>query len=394
MAPRSCVARVFGPKMGHGAWFGARESWRARLEPGAHAGGEDFHEELDSEMRTQTLAGLLVLTIGGALTFAGQGARQEVQAYLTGVGFTESDLARLEAGEVLARAEQGGSNDEVVVAGAVKIRARPDRVASYYGQMITYVDGEVTLAFGRFSSPPVLADVQGLSLDSSEVDALKSCRVGDCDLRLGGTGLGTLRSRVNWDAPGYVDEANRVARDAIVRYLTDYQARGDAALVTYDDRAEAVSLRQQWRGILANSTAFYQYLPELRDYLASYPSGRPPGARDVFYWVKEDYGLKPVISVVHAVIYEPPDRTDRVFIVQKQLYASHYYDGSLAVGTVLAATDGTAPVSYLLYGNRSRGDLLKGGFGGLRRTVARRQAQSAAVQTMGTIKRVLEESGR
>jgi hypothetical protein len=77
-------------------------------------------------------------------------------------------------------------------------------------------------------------------------------------------------------------------------------------------------------------------------------------------------------------------------VVQKQLYASHYYDGSLAIATLLDTQDGGRPATYLVYGNRSRGDLLKGGFGGLKRSVARSQARKAAEETLGTIKRVLE----
>ncbi|MDH5237295.1 MAG: hypothetical protein OEW85_06715 [Acidimicrobiia bacterium] len=341
-----------------------------------------------------TLLAMAVAMAGWSIPAAGRDARQEAAEYLTSEGFTSADLARLEAGEVLARASQGASNEEILVAGAVKIRVSLDRVVSYYGQMITYVDGQVTLGFGRFSSPPALADVQGLAFDRGEVDALRTCRVGSCDIRLGGASLAALRSAIDWSQPGYVDEVNRFVRQAAVAYVADYQKRGDAALITYDDRSQAVSLEQQWQSILAHAKQLHRYAPELGDYLRGYPSKNVQGARDVFYWVKENYGMKPVISLVHGVIYQPAETLDRVHVVQKQLYASHYYDGSLAVGTVLGAVEDGAPVSYLLYGNRSRGDLLKGGFGGLMRGVARKQAQSAAEQTLGTIKQVLEQSRR
>ncbi len=108
--------------------------------------------------------------------------------------------------------------------------------------------------------------------------------------------------------------------------------------------------------------------------------------------MKEDYtGLKPVISIVHGVIYIAPEHPERIVVVQKQLYASHYYDGSLAVANIIGTTEGPAPSTYLLYGNRSRGDLLKGGFGGLKRKVARDQAKASAEQTLRTIKSVLEQ---
>ena len=48
--------------------------------------------------------------------------------------------------------------------------------------------------------------------------------------------------------------------------------------------------------------------------------------------------------------------------------------------------------SYLLYFNRSRGDLLKGGFGGLRQRVARGQAKDGAVQTLTLIRDALEKA--
>lgn len=51
-----------------------------------------------------------------------------------------------------------------------------------------------------------------------------------------------------------------------------------------------------------------------------------------------------------------------------------------------------APATYLVYANRSRGDLLKGGFGGLKRSVARSQARKAAEETLGTMKRMLERA--
>jgi hypothetical protein len=319
-----------------------------------------------------------------------QDARQEVTGFLQAVGFRDADATHVHDGHVVARASMPDDR-EIIAVGAVKIRASRDQVLSYYGQMISYVDGKVTIAFGRFSSPPALADVDGLAFDHDEIEQLRSCRVGDCDIRLGGASLNALRSSIDWTANGYAEEVNRYLRRTAVAYITDYQTRGDAALVTYDDRARPVSLRDQWAGILQNARTFQQYTPDLRDYLAQYPARPLPGATDIFYWVKENYGLKPVVSLVHGVVYQPADKPDRVFVVQKQLYASHYYDGSLATGAVVSAIEAGAPVSYLLYGNRSRGDLLKGGFGGLRRTVALRQAETAARQTLTTIKQVLEQ---
>ena len=306
-------------------------------------------------------------------------------------GFTKPDLNTLESGTVIARVIEGTNDTEVMVVAAVKIRATRDQTLAYYGQMIAYVDGTITTGFGRFSKPPRLEDVQKLSLNADDIAQLRSCKPGDCDLRIGGSALTTIRNGIDWGAPDAAAQVNTRVRDAIVKYIAAYMKTGDEALVTYNDREQPVSLRQQWREILAASPYFQQYSAPLREYLTQYPRQTLPGAKDVVYWVQEDYtGLKPVLSLVHGVIYQDPARPDRTVVIQKQLYASHYYDGSLGVAVVLGGSPGTAPVTYLVYANRSRGDLLKGGFGGLRRTAARSQAKSAAEQTLGTIKTVLE----
>jgi len=250
----------------------------------------------------------------------------------------------------------------------------------------------VTKAFGKFGSPPAAADVKDLSLDPDDIAQLKACKRGQCDIRIGGAGLDTLRSSVNWNAPDAAEQVNALVRRTVLGYVSAYMQKGDAALVTYNDRSEPVSLKQQWQSILAGSPYFQQYSPTLREHLEQYPTKALAGATDVLYWVKEDYaGLKPVISIVHAVVYVPPAQPERIVVVQKQLYASHYYDGSLAVASITSTPGSTAPATYLLYANRSRGDLLKGGFGGLKRKVARDQAKKSAEQTLGTIKSVLEQ---
>jgi hypothetical protein len=62
------------------------------------------------------------------------------------------------------------------------------------------------------------------------------------------------------------------------------------------------------------------------------------------------------------------------------------------MANIIQGNENGKPVSYLLYGNRSRGDLLKGGFGGLQGSVAKSQTRKAAVDTLTTIKTMLESA--
>jgi hypothetical protein len=343
---------------------------------------------------------LLVLLVStcfaGALT-EGQGgsgdAQRELREFLATYRVAPSEIAKVETGQVVTAVFDGGADTEIFVAAAVKIRVPRAQVTSYYGQMIAYVDGQVTQGFAKFSSPAALADVRELTFDRSEVDQLKSCRPGNCDIRLGGVTIEKLRSTIDWKAADYVERTNDFVRKAAVDYITAYRARGDAALVTYDDRAQPISLKDQWRGLLGNSPLLRDYAPELAAYLERFPAGALAGGRDVFYWVKEDYGYKPVVSIVHGVVYDPPARPGRTIVAQKQLYANHYFDGSLAVAVLMDTQEGGRPATYLVYANRSRGDMLKGGFGGVRRSSARSMARKAAEETLGTIKRALESAG-
>jgi len=320
----------------------------------------------------------------------------DIAGFLTKTaGFSEADVAALEAGRVISRAQPGTAATEISVLAAVKIRATRERVASYFGQMVKYVDGDITLGFGRFSTPPQLSDVASLTLDREEIDSLRSCKPGNCDLRIGGAAIETIRRAVNWNALNAAEQAQRAVRKALVDYVTAYQARGDRVLVTYNDRSRPVSLAVQWRGIVAGSKYFHQYQPALLDYLTRYPEAALPGGQDIMYWVKEKFaGLKPIISIVHGVVYEAPGGAgaNRTTIVQKQIYASHYYDASVAHSTLAEATEAGRPVTYLVYATRARGDMLKGGFGGLKGGVARSQARKGAEGTLETIKDVLEKS--
>jgi hypothetical protein len=187
---------------------------------------------------------------------------------------------------------------------------------------------------------------------------------------------------------------NAFMRKAAVDYVTAYRARGDDALVTFNDRDTPTNLKEEWAGILKNATTLTARAPELMRYLDLYPAQPLAGAHDILYWIKENYGLKPVISIVHGVVYTPPAQPNRTLVAQKYIYASHYYDASLAVASIVGGMENGSPVTYILYRNRSRGDLLRGGFGGIKGNVARSQARKAAETTLDTIRTQLEAALR
>ena len=340
-------------------------------------------------------AAVCALALASAL--AAQQNAAEVTHYLTDVAkFSPDELASLDAGHVIAATSSSGDVGEISVVGAVRIRASKERVADYFHLLVTYVDGEVTQQIGQFHNPPRPEDVASLTLPDEDVRNLRSCKPGNCDVKLGGAGLAEVQSAINWNAPDAVTQINALARRRLVDYVSAYMRQGDAALVTYNDKSAPVSMNAEWQGLLRNSPNIMTYAPALAQYLAHYPAARLPGGSDFIYWAKEVYAGNPVIHADHMVRWQDPQKSDRITIAQKQIYASHYYNGSLAITTILDSTPaGGTPTSTVIYFNRSRADLLKGGLGGgVKRKVAESQAKSAAEQTLGNMKSALEKTGR
>src|SRR4249920_132372 len=99
---------------------------------------------------------LILVTLPHSQTSA-QGANvpADVSSLLTKVaGFGSTDVASLQAGRVITRTEESPELLEGSVVTAVKIATTKERALDYFRLLVSYVDGQVTLAYGTFSRPP------------------------------------------------------------------------------------------------------------------------------------------------------------------------------------------------------------------------------------------------
>jgi hypothetical protein len=307
--------------------------------------------------------------------------------------FPDDRLQALQRGEVISKAGTSDGDAEAVVVAAVRIAAGKELTAGYFRQIVDFVDGQVTLQHGAIAQPPKMSDVAQLTLSDDERADLRACRPGDCAVRIGAAGARDIGSAVDWNAPDAAAKADVWARGRLLAYVNDYLARGDAALITYNDKSNAVPLAREWAGIIGNSPALKAYAPDLQRYLTGFPKVTLRGVRDELYWDRQEFtGLKPILGVTHIVTWSDPAHPDRILIAQKQIYASHYFFGGLAVTLVLQdPKDVDPPATYVVYANRSRGDLLKGGFGGLRRRMAEQAVTSSAEDMLTSMKKSLEK---
>jgi hypothetical protein len=100
------------------------------------------------------------------------------------------------------------------------------------------------LGAGEFSAPPAVGDLDGLSLERDDIEDLKNCRPGDCELQLPEESMEAARTSIRWNSPDVAEheQVTILAKRGIVRLLKDYGQSGDRALQTYRDKRDPLPI--------------------------------------------------------------------------------------------------------------------------------------------------------
>jgi hypothetical protein len=249
------------------------------------------------------------------------------------------------------------------------------------------------------ASPPAqLADVAALQLERSDIDDLRNCKPRSCDVQLSDDALGRFTREVPWRTPAETDAANRLFREILVDLVNQYRARGDAALMVYQDKREPLSLAEEFRAMIASPPRILERFQPLHQHLLRFPQATAPGAEDIVYWSKEKLGPATIISVTHMAIAALPNHLPVAFgVASKQIYGTHYFDSSLGLTLLLRDDEERAAGSYVIYVNRSRLDALGGFFGGMKRAIVRSRTRAAMSSTLiearGVVERRFQSGG-
>ena len=316
-------------------------------------------------------ASALAMIVCGAAVLPLRGvhaaARPTVPEFARKVGFDAGQVAALERGEIVARVvktEMVAANDtaEVAVVGAVKVDA-PRQAFLDATKDVDRFRNVRHIRIGQVHNPPQAADFTGIEMPPDDVADLKACKPGKCALKLAGPGLAELQAKIDWKAKDVGAQVNRFASERLFGAMTDYMKQGTAAFKPLEDKSTGVSIDEQFKALLGNTPNLIAIYPELSTYLRDFPNAKLASSNDVFYWSLNDFSLKPTITVTHVVSYVPPGSEDAV-VAWKQVYASHYFNGGLAITTY--AKDPAA--TYVLHLDRVRADSLGGAFGGVKRS--------------------------
>jgi len=303
---------------------------------------------------------------GGSFTLA------SLNSYLsTTVRPTAAETRALMNGGPITKLLDADASKEVAIFGAVWINAPIRRYVEAVKDIEKFEKGGGFTLTKLISSPPRLDDFAQLRLPEDDVKDLRSCRGGDCDLKLGDKGLQAFRAEVDWSGPGTHAGAEAVMRRLAFEYVTGYLEGGNERLAVYRDNSRPMFVAEEFGSMVNEMPSLATYLPSMRRYLLEYPRVQPPDATSFLYWQETEFGLKRTIRINHLTIHEG---TDRTVVASKMLYASHYFWTALELRVLLPDTARGSGFWFITI-NRSRSDGLSG-FTGL---FVRRRVRSEVV---------------
>ncbi len=302
------------------------------------------------------------------------------------VTLTRDEQRQLARGEPVARVLEGGDH-QVAVFAAEPVRIDGDRLVAWMRRIEDLKKSAYVLAIGRFSSPPRVEDLAGLSLDDEDLSAVRGCRPGSCALKLSASEMSVLHDAAARAGDGWKPAVQAAFRELLLGRVKKYVATGEVD--AYEDARTIVAPAEHFAGLLARSPFLTEHLPRFAEQVRAYPSIKDSNVESFVYWSKEHLARKTVVSLTHVSILRggAPGLPDAL-AAGRQIYATHDLDASLGL-TALMRGDPGGP-NYLVYLNRSDADVLGGSFAGLIRWFVQRRLKSEAAEVLRSLRRRLE----
>lgn len=294
---------------------------------------------------------------------AGTGALDWLEPWIE---LEADDLRNLYAGRIVAKMLPARDSEIAVFLAAATDVDPADFIGAVRDPQRLWTSQQVPHV-RRFSSPPRLKDLDALQFRESDVRAIRRCRPGNCDVKLTATEMRRLQA-----ADSIQREFRRVVFDRVIEYIE----RGFRSTSDFHDHEEQVDPLTVASGLLLRSPWLMEGAPRIGAYIEDFPNRTLPGGDSFLYWLETQYTPKPTVQVVHVFIHRRVPTSaamPEVLVVSRQVYASHYLNGSLSL-TVLVGDRGGSR-RYLAYATRARIDGLQGWLSGLRRLLIERSVR-------------------
>ena len=297
----------------------------------------------------RTAAALLFAAIAVGPAANSQSSPELESFFAQNIGLTPDEIADLRTGKPVVKALPPRTPAEVFLFGAVFIAGPPERYLESASDLVRRRNSPGYLSFSLISIPPQLPDWDGFKFEIEDVEALKRCKPGDCQIQLPATSIEELQRLVDWTAPDVSEQINQSLRQTANLQLRQYQRQGAAALGSYHDKRDPIEVAQQFAYMLSYVKVLPARLPDFYRYLLEYPNAKPVNVNNAFYWTRVKFGLKPTLRVVHVLTMAGGPTDPVAFaIAEKQLYASHYFETAMDLTFCVRGGDSKRPGFYLI----------------------------------------------
>jgi hypothetical protein len=316
-----------------------------------------------------------------------QGLPAPVDSYINAhVKLTADKYKQLLAGLPVTQLLETDPAKEVAIFGAVWVKAPMARYLAAVKDIESFERGGNFLVTKRISDPPRLEDFAQVSLPADDIANLKTCKVGDCEVKLSEAALTRIQKEIDWSKPTAAVEVERLMRRLALEYVTGYLEGGNVRLAAYRDAERPTFVAQEFAAMVDRMPEMTNYLPDLKQYLLDYPRVRLPNAESFLYWQNVKFGLKPTIRINHLTI---ADQQSHAVVVSKMLYASHYFWTAIEL-RVLVPDAARGEGFWFANVNRSRSDGLGGFVGSLIRGKVRSEAEKGMQAALTITKNRME----
>ncbi|MFI5311871.1 MAG: hypothetical protein ACHQQ3_11595 [Gemmatimonadales bacterium] len=256
------------------------------------------------------------------------------------IALSQAQLLALSHGEPVVEVLDSHDGRVVAVFGIAAVDAERKAFIARLTNFAISLRTPAMQGFGLFATPATATNVGAFTVSPADAASLKACRPGKCEFKLPAAEMARARATLDSGASGaarLVAYARRRAAD----YVNTYRARGNAAMVVYDDfGTTGVRASDAFAALLAASPWLSQNAPGLLQYLQNYPLARPAGASEAIYWsVETTKGLRPTMTINHVVVLSPADRPRVTVEARKQIFASHYFEGALELLVAIDRAD-------------------------------------------------------
>src|SRR5688572_3361942 len=155
-------------------------------------------------------------TIQGKTSFPAR-----LENYMTNtVKLTVAERQRLFRGEAMTRLLDADDTKEVAIFGAVWINAPMHRYIQAVSNIETFERGGGFKVTRRISSPPKLDDFRELRIPDEDLQDLRRCKVGACEVKVAASALKRFHSEINWNAPTAKADAMAWLQRLALEYAT------------------------------------------------------------------------------------------------------------------------------------------------------------------------------